>query len=108
MDTPRTSQGSASGRFPVVLDSDVLFGVNSMDLLMSLGHAGLFRPHWTHKILEDARRNILLVRPASTRALGVALRHDEPSLLPALSRPPTFERPGDSVLAAAVHIIPRS
>jgi hypothetical protein len=98
--------------FPVVLDSDILFGVNSMDLLMSLGHAGLFRPHWTHKILEDTRRNILLVRPGIDPA-RLALRFDMmnralPDAL--ITVPPALEtampnHPGDRhVLAAAVHI----
>jgi hypothetical protein len=49
--------------FPVILDSDVLFGINSADLLMSLGHAGMFRPHWTKEILDGAERNSLKFRP---------------------------------------------
>ena len=98
--------------FPVILDSDVLFGANSMDLLMSLGHAGLFRLHWTQKILDDTWRNILLARPGidptrlvfrfdtMNRALPDALIVVPPALETAMPN-----HPGDRhVLAAAVHI----
>lgn len=98
--------------FPVILDSDVLFGMNSMDLLMSLGHAGLYRPHWTQRILDDAFRNILEVRPrvdpgrlqlrfdTMNRALPDALVTVPPALETVMTNDP-----GDRhVLAAAVHI----
>ncbi len=46
-----------------ILDSDVLFGVISMDVLMSLGVAAIYEPHWSEEILFAAERNILKVRP---------------------------------------------
>jgi PIN domain len=45
-----------------VLDSDVLFGYLSTDLLISFSVAGHFQARWSRKILEDAQRNILLHR----------------------------------------------
>jgi len=98
--------------FPVVLDSDVLFGVNSTDLLMSLGHAGMYRPHWTQKILNGAERNILRSRPgidpAKLRLRFDAMNEALPDAL--IEVPPGLEdsmpnHPGDRhVLAAAVFI----
>lgn len=83
-----------------------------MDLLMSLGHAGLFRPHWTQKILDDTRSNILRARPGidaarlesrfetMNRAIPDALITVPPGLDTVMSN-----HPGDRhVLAAAVHI----
>ena len=98
--------------FPVILDSDVLFGVNSTDLLMSLGHAGMYRPHWTSEILAGAQRNILRVRPG-VDATQLRQRFDDmnealPDAL--IEVPPGLEdsmpnHPGDRhVLAAAVFI----
>ena len=98
--------------FPVVLDSDVLFGINSTILLMSLGHAGMYRPHWTKEILDGAERNILRVRP-SIQPAKLRLRFDamNEALPDALIEvPPGLEdampnHPGDRhVLAAAVFI----
>ena len=37
-----------------ILDSDVLFGVISMDVLMSLGVAAIYEPHWSEEILFAA------------------------------------------------------
>ncbi len=98
--------------FPVILDSDVLFGVNSMDLLMSLGHAGLYRPHWTKEILSGAERNILDARPNidpdQLRLRFDAMNEAIPDAL--IEVPPGLEdsmpnHPGDHhVLAAAVFI----
>lgn len=98
--------------FPVILDSNVLFGINSTDLLMSLGHAGMFRPHWTREILDGAERNILKVRPgvdpAQLRLRFDAMNEAVPDAL--IEVPPSLEtsmpnHPGDRhVLAAAVFI----
>ena len=98
--------------FPVVLDSDVLFGINSTDLLMSLGHAGMFRPHWTSEILDGAERNILTSRPGIDRAqLRLRFSAMNAAIPDALIEvPPGLEAnmpndPGDRhVLAAAVFI----
>lgn len=38
--------------FAVVLDSDVLFSINSTDLLLTLAQLGLYRPVWTERILR--------------------------------------------------------
>ena len=53
----------------MVLDSNVLFGANSTDLLMTLSAFGLFQAHWTQKILDDTERNILLNRREVNREL---------------------------------------
>jgi len=46
----------------VVLDSDVIYGINSTDLLLTLAQNGLFQAHWTERIIEDAMRNLLANR----------------------------------------------
>lgn len=98
--------------FPVILDSDVLFGINSTNLLMSLGHAGMYRPHWTQAILEGAERNILRARPNIEPAKLRRRFDDMNEALPdaLIEVPPGLEdsmpnHPGDRhVLAAAVFI----
>jgi hypothetical protein len=98
--------------FPVILDSDVVFGINSTDLLMSLGHAGMFRPHWTKEILDGAERNILKVRPgidpAQLRLRFDAMNEAIPDALievPSGLETTMSNHPGDRhVVAAAVFI----
>jgi len=51
-----------------ILDSDVLFGVISMDVMMSLGVAAIYEPHWSEEILFASERNTLRARPDSGAA----------------------------------------
>lgn len=43
-------------RFTVVLDSNVLVGALTRNVLLSLAEAGFFRPRWTTDILDEFER----------------------------------------------------
>ncbi|UFP96492.1 PIN domain-containing protein [Gloeobacter morelensis] len=45
--------------FPVVLDACVLYPMLTRDLLLRAAEAGLYRPHWSAQILEEATRNLV-------------------------------------------------
>lgn len=95
----------------VVLDADVLFGIDVTDVLLTLATKRLFRPYWSTEILDEVRRN-LVTRPNMTdtavdyriaqmnRALPDALV-DAPAAL--LSAMPVNEK-DRHVLALAVHV----
>jgi predicted nucleic acid-binding protein len=44
----------------VVLDANVLYGINLTDLLLTIATKRLFRAHWSPLILEEVRRNLAL------------------------------------------------
>ncbi|WP_395157202.1 hypothetical protein [Ilumatobacter sp.] len=41
-----------------VLDANVLYGIVPTDLLITLAIEGVYRPHWTDAICDEAIRNI--------------------------------------------------
>ena len=49
--------------FPIVLDANVIYGIAPADLLMTTAGFGLYRPHWTEEILDEARRNVIANNP---------------------------------------------
>src|SRR5262245_50007200 len=58
-----------------LLDANVLFSITLTDVLLSLAEARIFEPYWTDRILDEARRNLLLAhatagRPVDTDAVG--------------------------------------
>lgn len=46
--------------FAVVLDANVLYGIEVTDLLATMAAQRLFRPHWSPQILAEVRRNLSL------------------------------------------------
>ena len=48
-----------SSRFPVVLDSCVLYPMYLRDTLLCAAEAGLYRVHWSQEILDGALRNLV-------------------------------------------------
>ncbi|KGM14213.1 PIN domain-containing protein [Cellulomonas bogoriensis] len=46
--------------FPVLLDTNVLFGAYLCDTVLRLAEAGTFRPLWSADILTELERNLLL------------------------------------------------
>ena len=46
-----------------VLDANVLYGIVPTDLLITLAIRGVYRPHWTNAILDEAVQNIAANRP---------------------------------------------
>lgn len=97
--------------YVVVLDANVLYGVEVTDLFATMATRRLFRPHWSPQILEEVVRN-LAVRPDLdsaaidrrleylNRALPGALTDVPESLIEAM---PVNDK-DRHVLALAVHI----
>ncbi len=46
-----------------VLDANVLYGITSTDLLVTLAIHNAYRAHWSAEILEEAARNVVANRP---------------------------------------------
>ncbi len=49
-----------SSRFPVILDSCVLYPMYLRDTLLRAAEAGLYRVHWSSEILDGALRNLVI------------------------------------------------
>lgn len=97
--------------FVVVLDANVLYGIEITDLFATMATRRIFRPHWSPEILEEVRRNLAKrpdLDPAAierrlghlNRALPGALVQVPPTLIDAM---PVNER-DRHVLALAVHV----
>lgn len=96
--------------YVVVLDANVLYGIEVTDLLATLATRRVFRPHWSPQILDEVRRN-LAARPDLdlgaidrrighlNRALPAALVEVPPSLVEAM---PINDK-DRHVLALAIH-----
>lgn len=44
--------------FAVVLDANVLYGIDVTDLMATMATRRLFRPHWSPQIVEEVSRNL--------------------------------------------------
>ena len=96
-----------------VLDANVLYGIVPTDLLITLAIRGIYRPHWTDAILDEAIRNITTNRP-DLDPTDIARRFELMNrALPSATVPPAADSviaaltndPGDRhVLAAAVSV----
>ncbi len=95
----------------MVLDANVIYGIEVTDLFATLATRRLFRPHWSPEILVEVRRNLALradLEPAAivrrlehlNRALPDALTDVAPALIEAM---PVNEK-DRHVLALAVHV----
>jgi predicted nucleic acid-binding protein len=79
-----------------VLDANVLYGIVPTDLLITLAIQGIYRPHWTDTILDEAIRNITTNRP-DLNPTDIARRFELMNrTLPSANVPPA----ADSVIAA--------
>jgi predicted nucleic acid-binding protein len=99
-----------SDRFAVVLDANVLYPFLTRDVLLSLAHAGLYRPLWSAEITLEWKRHLIERKPKKAGQIDQTARLMEEqfpealvegyeSLIPALTLPD----PGDRhVLAAAI------
>jgi predicted nucleic acid-binding protein len=96
-------------RVVAVLDACVLFPAELRDTLLSVAEHGLYRVHWTEKILDEVRRNLIKTKystPEKVRylieqmetAFEDALVSGYESLIPEMKNDPKDRH----VLAAAV------
>lgn len=97
--------------YVVVLDANVLYGIEVTDLLATMATHRLFRPHWSPQILDEVTRNLTLRADLAqgsiqrrieylNRALPAALVEIPETLVDAM---PVNEK-DRHVLALAVHI----
>lgn len=50
-------------RFTVILDANVLYPVRKRDVLLRFAEAGLFRPKWSERILEEFHNSLIENKP---------------------------------------------
>lgn len=50
----------------MVLDANVLYGIEVTDLVATMATRRLFRPHWSPQILGETRRNLATRPPTAT------------------------------------------
>lgn len=97
--------------FVVVLDANVLYGIEVTELFATMATRRIFRPHWSPQILNEVKRNLALrpdLEPAAitrrldflNRALPDALTDVPRELIRAM---PVNEN-DRHVLALAVHV----
>lgn len=53
-------------RFTALLDACVLGGALRRNMLLSLAEAGLFRPRWSGRVLEETQKAISLITKGDT------------------------------------------
>lgn len=97
--------------YVVVLDANVLYGIDVTDLMATMASRRLFRPHWSPQILDEVTHNLIArpdLEPAAierrvghlNRALPDALVDVPDALIDAM---PVNEK-DRHVLALAVHV----
>ena len=97
-----------SDRFAVILDANVLYPFLTRDVLLSLAHAGLYRPLWSAEIMREWRDRLVEKKPAKAEKIAATARLMDghfpeaqvigyESLIPALLLPD----PGDRHVPAA-------
>jgi len=74
--------------FVVVLDANVLYGIEVTDLLATMATRRLFRPHWSSQILAEVTRNLAARHDLNPVAIGRRLAHLNRALPDALTDVP--------------------
>ncbi len=97
--------------FVVVLDANILYGIEITDLFATMATRRLFRPHWSRQILEEVTRNLAQRPDLDPAAIERRLGHLNRALPAALTDVPaelTDSMPVNEkdrhVLALAVHV----
>lgn len=95
----------------VVLDANVLYGIEVTDLLLTMATRRLFRPHWSPQILEEVTRNLALRDDLDRAAIDRRIAHMNRALPDARWDPPDeliarmrVNEKDRHVLALAVHV----
>lgn len=71
----------------VVLDANILYGIETTDLVLTMATRRLFRPHWSPQILEEVSRNLYLRHDLDQVAIDRRLGHMNRALPSALFEP---------------------
>ncbi len=97
--------------YVVVLDANVLYGIEATDFFATMATRRLFRPHWSPKILEEVARNLALRPDLDPAAIGRRIEHLNHALPGALTEAPPelvdampVNEKDRHVLALAVHV----
>lgn len=97
--------------FSVVLDSNVLYGIEVTDLLATMAVQKIFRPHWSPQILDEVRRNLAKRDDLDPAAIDRRIAHLNRALPGALAEAPgslveamPVNESDRHVLALAVHV----
>lgn len=94
----------------VVLDANVLYGIEVTDLVLTMATRHLYRPHWSPQILEEVTRNLKVREDLDPAAIDRRIAHMNRALPSALAEPPAslveemqVNAKDRHVLALAVH-----
>lgn len=97
--------------YVVVLDANVLYGIEVTDLLATMATRRLFRPHWSPEILDEVARNLAKRPELDQDAIARRIEHLNRALPGALSDVPRslidampINAKDRHVLALAVHV----
>lgn len=97
--------------FAVVLDANVLYGIEVTDLLATMATRRIFRPHWSPQILDEVVRNLAARPDLNPEAIHRRIGHLNQALPGALSDVPgaliramPVNDDDRHVLALAVHV----
>lgn len=97
--------------YVVVLDANVLYGIEVTDFLATMATRRLFRPHWSPHILDEVVRNLALRSDLEPSAILRRVGHLNRALPGALTDVPTelvdampVNEKDRHVLALAVHV----
>jgi hypothetical protein len=97
--------------YVVVLDANVLYGIEVTDFLATMATRRLFRPHWSPQILDEVDRNLALRGDLRPDAIHRRVEHLNRALPGALTEVPSglvdampINEKDRHVLALAVHV----
>ena len=95
----------------VVVDANVLYGIEITDLLLTLATRRMFRVHWSAEILDEVQRNLAKRADLSTAAIAYRIELMNRALPTALAEAPAdliasmpVNDKDRHVLALAVHL----
>ena len=74
--------------YVVVLDANVLYGIEVTDLLATMATRRLFRPHWSPQILDEVTRNLSTRHDLDPVAIQRRIGHLNRALPDALTKVP--------------------
>ena len=70
-----------SSRFPVVLDSCVLYPMYLRDTLLRAAEVGVYRVHWSQEILDGAFRNLVANQIQQVNRLEIQINRAFPDAM---------------------------